>query len=156
MHLLLSIPSEKSTSFKLRVYLKNHLCTKVLCSFDFQDKKHWWCIPASPPVPTSTGSLVLRNQPPAVLRGKYLLEKSEFRMEKVSEKQGSSAVDILWWQPSSGTAPGQQQLLQVVHHTSTALSQDISSVEPWSELTLSVKGSAPWAILEPVWCLQSR
>lgn len=37
MHLLLSIPSEKSTSFKMCVYLKNHLCTKV---FVFQDKNH--------------------------------------------------------------------------------------------------------------------
>lgn len=49
-----------------------------------------------PPHPhsSSTGRLMLRNQPSAVFTGKYLLEKSEFRMEKVSEKQDSSAVDI--------------------------------------------------------------
>lgn len=95
MHLLLSIPSEKSTSFKLCVYFKNHCVQKCLCSFYFQDKKHWCCIPASPPIPPPqevwcSGTNLLQYFEVNI----YLLEKSEFRMEKVSEKQGSSAVDV--------------------------------------------------------------
>lgn len=133
MHLLLSIPSEKSTSFKLCVYFKNHCVQKCLCSFYFQDKKHQCCIPASPPIPPPQEVWCSRTNLLQYFEVNiYLLEKSEFRMEKVSEKQGSSAVDVsiammaaFFWH-----APGQQQLLQVVHQTSTALSQDFSSIEP--------------------------
>lgn len=55
----------------------------------------------------------------------YLLEKSEFRMEKVSEKQGSSAVEsaFLWWMAAFFRhCPEQLQL----HTDSTALSHFLS------------------------------
>lgn len=96
MHLLLSIPSEKSTSFKMCVYLKNHLFTKVFVLLLFSRQKNTDAAFQPPhPCSTSTGSLALRNQPPAVLIGKYLFTR-KVRLEdgKGNEKQGSSAVDI--------------------------------------------------------------
>lgn len=69
---------------------------KCFCSFYFQDKKHWCCnsslpTPAPPPQEVwCSGTNLLQYLQVNI----YLLENSEFRMEKVSEKQGSSAVDI--------------------------------------------------------------
>lgn len=118
------------------VYLKNRLCTKVFVWFLFSRQKTLMLHSSLPtPIPPPqegwcSGTNLLQYLQVNI----YLLEKSEFRMEKISEKQGSSAIDISIAMMAAffRRCTEQQQSLQIAE-TSTALSQYISSsVEPWS------------------------